>query len=512
MGWFGNVLGAAAPIAAGYFTGGAGFGMGSSIAAGAATGAGIAALNGNDILTGGLSGGLGGYGGGNLYGAFNPTTAIDAANTAGTTTATANEQMLSPYTNATASQAAGTAGPNMGMFSNPTAVSGGSSYAGLTGSTGELGANMNFGSQSIAPTGAVAKPTTGLTSKTAGIPDAGSGGYTPTTYEQAYTTPGGAIPESEKGVNAAMNRLGDGSTSKGYIKAGLTSLPILAAAAYDDDEFDWDEERPDKYDPDATLNLNDQDSGINDALKEDSGLRLYAGGGIVNQPSMNVNNAGADVMGGGMNVNNAGANLGLNSSANLNEGAANIQGLGGLNVNSGAMGLSAEQQDLIDNPKYKLEGKQRYVPTDYMGIGQYQDDLMGTTQKAGEAEAAKIASYQKQLEGSGTMNLNDSGANVMGGGMNVNNLPTAKFAMGGLTGGPGDGMSDDIPATIDNNQPAALSDGEFVIPADVVSHLGNGSTEAGSKELYAMMDEVRQARTGRKEQGTEINPDNFMPA
>ena len=84
--------------------------------------------------------------------------------------------------------------------------------------------------------------------------------------------------------------------------------------------------------------------------------------------------------------------------------------------------------------------------------------------------------------------------------------------MGGLTEGPGDGMSDDIPTSIDGNQPAALSDGEFVIPADVVSHLGNGSTEAGSKQLYAMMDEVRQARTGRKEQGPEINPNNFMPA
>ena len=137
---------------------------------------------------------------------------------------------------------------------------------------------------------------------------------------------------------------------------------------------------------------------------------------------------------------------------------------------------------------------------------------MGTTQKAGEAEAAENSILQKQLEGSGTMNLNDAGSNVMSGGMNVNNLPTAKFAMGGLTEGPGDGMSDDIPTTIDGEQPAALSDGEFVVPADVVSHLGNGSTEAGSKQLYAMMDEVRQARTGRKQQGTEIDPERYMPA
>jgi len=81
------------------------------------------------------------------------------------------------------------------------------------------------------------------------------------------------------------------------------------------------------------------------------------------------------------------------------------------------------------------------------------------------------------------------------------------------TGGMlGDGMSDDIPAMIDGNQPAALSDGEFVIPADVVSHLGNGSSDAGAQQLYSMMDRIRQARTGNKEQGKEINPKKFMPA
>jgi hypothetical protein len=81
------------------------------------------------------------------------------------------------------------------------------------------------------------------------------------------------------------------------------------------------------------------------------------------------------------------------------------------------------------------------------------------------------------------------------------------------TGGRvGDGMSDDIPATIDGTQPAALSDGEFVVPADVVSHLGNGSSDAGAQQLYSMMDRIRQARTGTTEQGKEINPKKMMPA
>ena len=77
-------------------------------------------------------------------------------------------------------------------------------------------------------------------------------------------------------------------------------------------------------------------------------------------------------------------------------------------------------------------------------------------------------------------------------------------------GGATDGMADSVPAAINGNQPAALSDGEFVVPADVVSHLGNGNSDAGAKQLYSMMDRVRQARTGRKEQGKEINPNKFL--
>jgi len=85
------------------------------------------------------------------------------------------------------------------------------------------------------------------------------------------------------------------------------------------------------------------------------------------------------------------------------------------------------------------------------------------------------------------------------------------YARGGrLLKGPGDGMSDDIPATIANKQPARLANEEFVIPADVVSHLGNGSSEAGAKQLYKMMDRIRKARTGTKKQGKQINPEKYL--
>jgi hypothetical protein len=100
--------------------------------------------------------------------------------------------------------------------------------------------------------------------------------------------------------------------------------------------------------------------------------------------------------------------------------------------------------------------------------------------------------------------------------------PVPAMAAGGALGGysdggrmlkgPGDGMSDNIPATIGGKQPARLADGEFVVPADVVSHLGNGSTDAGAKQLYAMMDKIRAARTGTKKQGKQINPRKYMPA
>ena len=81
---------------------------------------------------------------------------------------------------------------------------------------------------------------------------------------------------------------------------------------------------------------------------------------------------------------------------------------------------------------------------------------------------------------------------------------------GRMLKGPGDGMSDDIPATIANKQPARLANEEFVIPADVVSHLGNGSSEAGAKQLYKMMERVRKARTGNKKQGKQINPEKYL--
>jgi hypothetical protein len=103
--------------------------------------------------------------------------------------------------------------------------------------------------------------------------------------------------------------------------------------------------------------------------------------------------------------------------------------------------------------------------------------------------------------------------------MDQGNLQKGLFGMGYAAGGQprflsggGDGMSDSIKASINGTQEARLADGEFVIPADVVSHLGNGSSKAGAKQLYSMMNKIRKARTGNPKQGKQINPRKYLPA
>jgi hypothetical protein len=120
----------------------------------------------------------------------------------------------------------------------------------------------------------------------------------------------------------------------------------------------------------------------------------------------------------------------------------------------------------------------------------------------GDLMMAAGGSYDDEPRG------DDQGYGFVGGGI----TSLGGYSDGGrMLRGPGDGMSDSIPAVIGKKQPARLADGEFVVPADVVSHIGNGSTDAGAKKLYAMMDKVRKARTGKKSQGKQINPNKYLP-
>jgi hypothetical protein len=184
------------------------------------------------------------------------------------------------------------------------------------------------------------------------------------------------------------------------------------------------------------------------------------------------------------------------------------------------------------NPTNTPVGTNIVGPTDTMTdpySGQMQFASGGDVKKkraqfTAERSMAAMDPYQ-----AGLANLNNAryganmtGVNPLSSMTSLGDIPTAAggglsslggFSDGGrMLKGPGDGMSDNIPATIGGKQPARLADGEFVVPADVVSHLGNGSTDAGAKRLYSMMDKVRQARTGKKKQAPAVKTDRFMPA
>ena len=131
-----------------------------------------------------------------------------------------------------------------------------------------------------------------------------------------------------------------------------------------------------------------------------------------------------------------------------------------------------------------------------------------------EMSAANVLDMQNARGGVSDMGIdNSTGLQRMAGG-GISHL--GDYSDGGrLLKGPGDGVSDSIPAMIGNKQPARLADGEFVVPARIVSELGNGSTEAGARKLYAMMDRVQRARgktTGKNRVAANTRADKHLPA
>jgi hypothetical protein len=190
--------------------------------------------------------------------------------------------------------------------------------------------------------------------------------------------------------------------------------------------------------------------------------------------------------------------------------------------------------DSIDSYQKMLSGKQMEAPAASRDVGIYYDQDPDTRYQdaftAAQIRQAKVnqRAYvsppvakrptpmgQLQMASVKPRKQGDSeGRDVEAAQGGIMHSSLGGYAAGGnprLLRGPGDGMSDNIPATINGRQPARLADGEFVIPADVVSHMGNGSTEAGAKQLHGMMDKVRKARTGNPKQGKNINPKKYMP-
>ena len=148
--------------------------------------------------------------------------------------------------------------------------------------------------------------------------------------------------------------------------------------------------------------------------------------------------------------------------------------------------------DMYSNPMV-----QRPMPSNVIGSGMDAP----TNPYTGEARMAQggIADYNGYSSGGGLKSYN-----------------LGDYSDGGrLLKGPGDGVSDSIPASIGNRQPARLADGEFVVPARIVSELGNGSTDAGARKLYEMMDRVQKQRnktTGKGKVAVNSKADKYMPA
>jgi len=142
-------------------------------------------------------------------------------------------------------------------------------------------------------------------------------------------------------------------------------------------------------------------------------------------------------------------------------------------------------------------------------------DVYKKIKKAKPAETVVAAPVTGQNDGGGGGEANGGLMAMAGGGMS-GQFDLGDYSDGGrLLRGPGDGVSDSIPASIGGKRPARLADGEFVVPARIVSELGNGSTEAGARKLYAMMDRIQSARRGTVGRGRvakNSRSDKYLPA
>jgi len=381
-------------------TGGASLGLtgmaatAAPVLGGMAAGAAVAGAKGDDPLMGGLMGGLGGYGGGNLAGTFGKM---------GSAAAPASSNIV-------LDQAAGQGIKNIGS------VQPGVQLAKDVGMNAPL-ATDQFATSLVPnlPSANVlaGQPASTVASSAGGLDDVLSG------VKQLGSDPFGAGYDAFKQAG--------GSAFDLAAPIGMAGLAGAQEDMYPEADGSLEEKRKaeeNKY--------KDPRTGLLNLAQASPGLRLMATGGTVNTNSSTISSGG-------------------------------IQDLYGTNdQTTGTQNLSKEGY----------------------GIGRLNS-------LAAEGSRAKAADTFYAMGG-----------------------PIA-FAKGGHQGyldGAGDGMSDSIPATIEGKQPARLADGEFVIPADVVSHIGNGSSKAGSKQLYAMLDRIRKARTGHTKQGKEIKPHKYMPA
>jgi hypothetical protein len=193
-------------------------------------------------------------------------------------------------------------------------------------------------------------------------------------------------------------------------------------------------------------------------------------------------------------------------------GSALVNALGGNDTNQRPTGYQGkipeyqvvrERVPTSDEERRPGEAGRRYF-SDMVYAQKPKGDTPTVEQAQGQMQqqAAQLAQQEAMRRAQQT---NEAVQMAAGG---LASLSSKGYYLGGAT----DGMADQVPASIDGTQEARLSDGEFVVPADVVSHLGNGNSTAGAKQLYDMMDRIRKARTGTEQQGKQVNPTKYTPA
>ena len=475
------------------------------ILAGAATGAGLAAVKKEDPLMGGLMGGLGGWSGAKLgpaIGAANtPTVATTLpANTFGGLTQSAD--LATKAVEDAAIQSGMKAGANLPIDAGQKAILDNIAATRSASTIPQIGMANTFGQTASAAT----LPQTTGQSIFGGLKNIATG--QPGAWD-AFKAAGGT------GTQLAM-------TGAGAVLGGLEPSDLYGNPAKPSDK--------DKYDPYATLNLN-----------QDTGLRLLAGGGAIYDDSDNTPppNLSQDGFGVGR-LNNLAA-----QQAKTQAETYGYAGGGAIAFADGGDPTDKVNTDLaLPEPSQGIAALPAAQPTE-QGPTPEQVATAASAPPTGGSIIEQVAgklqqdpNYQpqnpieaaivKQLKGTDNMGQEQQGLGSLGPSQPMAPTFNASQPMaptyfaglnapkgydrGGYLDGQGDGMSDSIPATIEGKQPARLADGEFVVPADVVSHIGNGSSKAGSKRLYKMLDKVRQARTGTKKQGREINPNKYLPA
>ena len=565
-GFFSSLL----PVFAGAATGGAGAPLWAGIAAGAATGA----VTSKDPLKGAIMGGLGGYGGYNIGSGFAGAGA-SAAPTGGIQLApnTVNGVAAVPtgsgvqISNQALDQALRTTGANF----DPLAVEGanrafsaatpgvqfsqGAANTILPGDAGYIG--QGFSGKEALMSGSIGSPTPG-----GALPYGDQLSKSLSNAGDLFSGKEGAWDSFRQGLAGAgkpmVSNLSAATTLGmplgGAILSGLEPSDIYGTPV----KVDRSKE---KYDPYATLNL----SG-------DTGLRLYAAGGPVSFASGGDSNKElsldpAGLPGGGSEAMQGAGMLPLDvADINAKYGLGSADKMGAYSpVPVPKLGLFASN-DQIESARTAYEQQLKAAMSGRGGMGSFpgmgrmtgigglnEVNKAQQTAQSGSGPAVQVTTAFKNTAPTAStantaetalsrLNLNKQYANggtIQAGGLQdlygrqddattgpmlsregyglgrlqaMADGGVPSYAKGGYLDGPGDGMSDSIPATIEGQQPARLADGEFVVPADVVSHLGNGSTKAGSQRLYSMLDKVRKARTGTTKQGKKINPAKYMPA